>query len=291
MTDTRILYALNDLDQDLIAAAAEDLPPRKRHNARRYASFAAALLLCLGTVLLFLRPGNAPQETPSPQPDPTPTTPSDSAPSTSPDNAGDAAPHIIYEGEWYGQSPLGATVWDEELPKGYAYAGTTEDGYPYYTNPDALYRIYVYHKVALSQPASSAKWEERYVPYVHESVRGSWLLSYEDTLYIRLLDAEMSFYTDHHAISDEANEQIRANYDRSLTEIPAGFTAVGLADAVDYNTIPTGALCGNHKTGTVYVNEDEPDIVLVTYNNYEVYVRYGLGLSEQELLPWFRTQP
>ena len=312
MNTIRLTDALTHIDDALIAEAASDTPIRRRQLWTKYAAVAACL--CLAVTALFISWVHTNQGSPAPPDTDTPSTPSPDTPSpdtSAPETAG-GPPYIIHEGESYLVSPYGASTWDEVLPDGYSLAGTTlqqdsesgngygEESYPYYTNPDTPYLIYVYHSVALSQPASSAKWEERYVPYVHESVRYKYFLSRDGQLYIRLLDARYADLTDHPALSDELLMQWTQSYQTSIKELPEGFVSIGKATLAERYTLPDGALCSSHFANEVYANPDNPDMLLQeetrtysdgSYTSYTVYVRYGMGLDEEQLLPWFRTTP
>lgn len=328
MNNIQLIHALGGIDQDLIAACCEDFPRRKKGHLLRYASIAAACLVCLGAVLMIIHRGSTPEDIVQP-PDsdttPDPGTPS-TDPGTTPENPpviqapeGDdphcARPHVHINGEIFG-----VTIHREssyaDCPEGFVYAGEAEDSgylFPYYANPDYPYLVYVYHDVAIKDGRGVVVGtEKKYVRYVHIDLCGDRYISYNGELYVSILDAKYAEFKNYPYVSREFLAEMEQRYRRGYAreELPASFTLIGTADFSGYDIIPTGELQTNVPKGgelqtnlsgaEVYYDSECPDVLALAIwksanhlypTSYDIYIRCGAGLSEEELHPLLRTQP
>jgi hypothetical protein len=324
MNDMQILRALNHIDPDLIAAACEEPPRRQRGRLLRYASVAAACLVCLGAVLLIVRHGSTPDDIVTPQPDPDTTTEPDTTPEPppidpstihAPSDAQDGRPHVYVGEVMYGVSGHRDPHY-ADCPDGFTYAGEVEEHghkYPYYAHPDYPYLIYVYHDVAIKDSRGQLVGvEKKYVRYVHMDMCMDQFIFHDGALYVRLADAKYAVYGDHPYVSDEYLTEIKQLYRNgySYEEFPSRFVLIGVTEFSGYDILPTkelqcnvpkgGALQSSPSGSEVYYDSERPDVLALAVwasanhlypKSYEIYIRCGTGLAEEDLLPWLRTQP
>lgn len=68
---------------------------------------------------------------------------------------------------------------------------------------------------------------------------------------------------------------------------PDGFVSAGTTEFTGYDTIPQGALSSNQGSYEVFINPDEPDVILERTNwssadgehkGFDVYIRYDCPL-------------
>ncbi len=160
------------------------------------------------------------------------------------------------------------------LPEGFVYGGEdAEQPYgrrSYYIDPQQPLWIYVKQTVTTDgtvDPSTGAMTaippQEGYVLYVADWLRDCDLVCVDGRLYRKLWSS--GSYEDH------AGSMTREQYDGLLerygkiirAETVDGFAPVGDARFTGYHTVPQGALAANTENAAVYVNPDEPHVVLV----------------------------
>ncbi|MBQ7319226.1 MAG: hypothetical protein IJW97_03475 [Clostridia bacterium] len=208
------------------------------------------------------------------------------------------APSVTIDGELY---MIAATrIQGKTCPEGFTLSGRI-DGFPYYTNPDIPYWVYVYHDTVYTGSATPGSIAYRteahkeYVLYVHESVRGNRFLRYNGTLYIRLHDALYTTFTDHPIADPTLLRQYEQEYDVGFATLPDGFISVGTASLYGYCTVPLDELSSNFRSSEVYVNPDFSDFILQEARIsgmplYEIFIPCGTGLQPEQLPPWLRSE-
>lgn len=190
-----------------------------------------------------------------------------------------------------------------ELPDGFAKAGEADVGgfkdCAYFTNPDAPEWVYVYQEVLTDGTVDATGTLNRtephgaYVRYVDERIRGKDLVCYNGEYYISMWSADV--YGNYPDVSREYYNTMENTYGiRIEGKVPDGFASVGIAEFSGHDTIPNGTLASNESASEVYVNPNEPDVILVptkwytapigengetNHSGYNVYIHYNCPLA------------
>lgn len=186
----------------------------------------------------------------------------------------------------------------ETLPDGFVHTGDAtvggNDPCPYYTNPDIPEWVYVYQEVTTDGTLdeygvlNKTQPHNAYVLYVHERLRGKDLICYQGTYYISMWSAES--YGSYPDVTHEYWNEMLSTYDiRMEGNVPDGFISAGIAKFSGYDTIPRGDLVSNTGDDEVFVNPNDPNVVLVatrwysapvgeggetSHSGFNVYIRY-----------------
>lgn len=213
---------------------------------------------------------------------------------------GDGPPSLAVSGANYVVSHHLAV--SDELPDGFVHAGEANvggfEGCPYYTNPDMPEWVYVYHEVYTDGTVdatgtlNSTEPHDAYVRYVDSRLRGRDLVCCNGAYYISMWSAQT--YGSSPDVSHEYYGRMKSAYGvRIEGAAPDGFVSAGRAEFSGYDMIPRGGLASNTDVSEVYVNPDEPDVVLVPtgwythtkeeseetrHEGYNVYIRYDCPL-------------
>lgn len=281
MRGHELLEAIENLDPAYIDAAAKK-PKSKHMGWIKWVAIAASLCLVLACTLsvIFREMPDQPLDTMNPA---------------------DGPPSLIVNGrDFYISSRLAVS---NELPEGFAYAGNASVGgfvdCPYYTNPDMPEWVYVYHEVMTDGTVDSTGTLNRteqhnaYVRYVDVRLRGKDLICYNGQYYISMWS--VSTYGSEPDVSADYFEAMQTAYGiRIAGDAPAGFVSAGIAEFSGFDTVPRGELTSNAGAYEVYVNPDEPDVVLMAtqwytaavgengetkHNGFNVYIRYVCPLT------------
>ncbi len=190
----------------------------------------------------------------------------------------------------------------DKLPDGFSYAGETDVGgfesCPYYTNPDMPEWVYVSQEVLTDGTVDSTGTlnrtdpHEAYVRYVDIRLRGKDLVCYNGEYYVSMWSVMP--YGDYPDVNNEYFDSMESTYGiRIEGNTLNGFVSAGIAEFSGNDTIPRGALVSNVGAHEVYVNPNEPNVVLVpTYwythtqeegketrhEGYNIYIRYDCPL-------------
>ena len=191
----------------------------------------------------------------------------------------------------------------DELPAGFSHAGETDVGgfenCPYYVNADMPEWVYVRQEVLTDGTVDATGTLNRtephdaYVRYVDVRLRGKDLVCYNGEHYISIWSATPSgAYPD---VSREYYEAMENEHSiRIEGDVPDGFISAGTAEFTGQDTVPRGTLSSNQGAHEVYINPDEPDVVLVpTYwhthtkeegketrhEGFDIYIRYDCPLA------------
>jgi len=262
--------------------AAEQPPKNKKAAWLRWAPIAACICILISLPILIFYPAETPQDT------------------MAPSSPGDGPPNLVKDGiVYYISSYLSVT---EELPEGFVYAGEADVGgfenCPYYVNPEMPEWIYVCQEVRTDGTVDAtgtmnpAEPHDAYVRYVDELLRGRDLVCYNGMYYISLWSAKP--YGNNPDVTNEYYDAMQARYGiRVEGEAPEGFVCAGVAEFTGYDTVPRGTLASNQGADEIYVNPDEPDILLVStqwytapqengetrHEGFDVYIRYDCPLA------------
>ena len=191
----------------------------------------------------------------------------------------------------------------DELPDGFVHAGKADigglKGCLYFINPDVPEWVYVYQEVMTDGTVDATGTLNRtdphnaYVRYVDIRLRGKDIVCYNGEYYISMWSAEPS--GDSPDVSNEYFDTMKGIYGiRIEGDAPDGFVSAGIAEFSGYDTIPRGALTSNEGAYEVYVNPNEPDVILVStqwhtapvgengekdHSGFNVYIRYNCPLA------------
>ena len=191
----------------------------------------------------------------------------------------------------------------DKLPAGFAKAGESAVGgfesCSYFTNPDAPEWVYVYQEVLTDGTVDATGTLNRtephgaYVRYVDERIRGKDLVCYNGEYYISLWSAVS--YGNYPDVSSDYYNKMESTYGiRIEGEALDGFVSAGIAEFSGHDTIPSGTLASNESASEVYVNPNEPDVILVptkwytapigengetNHSGYNVYIHYNCPLA------------
>ncbi|MBQ2866063.1 MAG: hypothetical protein IJE90_06075 [Clostridia bacterium] len=260
MTADKLYELLGDIDQTLINECDARPRPKAKPDPARQKWYAAVACLCIAVCIalpLMLHKPDSPHS--SDQSD----VQGDTGNNTQP-------PHISLGGVAYYSSSHIPT--SRELPEGYEL---TEDasfiGYsqssPCYVNPDRPEWIYVYSEM-----------RNAYVCYVDQRLRGSDIICYNGEYYISMRNAHYSSSAP--AVTKEYYVKMDNKYGRYIDGyLPDGFELAGEAVFTGKDTVPTGALASNDRSGEVYYSTNDPDVLLMEDEKmlnprYYVYIRY-----------------
>lgn len=280
MRGHELLEAIEDLDPAYIEGAAQK-PKSRRTGWIKWGAIAASLCLVLACALpvIFRETSDQPLDTMDPVAGPS---------------------SLIVDGIYFYISPY--LVVSDELPEGFAYAGNASVGgfadCPYYTNPDMPEWVYVHQEVMTDGTVDSTGTLNRtephnaYVRYVDVRLRGKDLICYNGQYYISMWSA--STYGSDPDVSRDYFDSMETSYGiRMEGDVPAGFVSAGVTEFTGFDTIPRGELASNEGAYEVYVNPDEPDVVLMAtqwytatagengetkHNGFNVYIRYECPL-------------
>ncbi len=210
---------------------------------------------------------------------------------------GEGPPNLTVNGIQYFVSPYADSVFDE-LPEGFVYAGKTDVGgfedRPYYVNPDIPEWVFVYHEVRTNGEVDSsgtiipAEPHDAYVRYVDERLRGADLVCVDGEYYISMWSAKP--YGDYPDVTSEYYDAMESKYGiRIEGEPPEGFVFVGTTGFSGYDTVPGGNLESNEGEFEVYINPDDPNVILVStfwhtaaanengetrHEGFNIYIKY-----------------
>ena len=270
MSRDKVIDSLGRIDDDLIQRVAALRVKKKKAPWVRWTAIAA----CLCLVAAIAIPGVMNQF-------------SENLLGTSmSDNAGYVSKGLRINGKQYLASTKQAVSFD--LPSGFSPAGKADiDAFkecPYYTNPDQTEWVYVWQNV--STDMDNPRYA--YVRYVDVRLRGRDLVCCNGEYYISM----WSVYPDG-AFADVSLEYYNAMESaygiRIEGEAFDGFKSVGIAEFTGFDTIPDGALASNNNDCEVYVNPNNPDIILVPtqwytapnsdhkeicHNGFDIFIRY-----------------
>ena len=129
--------------------------------------------------------------------------------------------------------------------------------------------------------------------YVDIRLRGKDIVCYNGEYYISMWSAEST--GDSPDVSNEYFDTMEGIYGiRIEGDAPDGFVSAGIAEFSGHDTIPRGALTSNEGAYEVYVNPNEPDVILVStqwhtapvgengekdHSGFNVYIRYNCPLA------------
>ena len=161
----------------------------------------------------------------------------------------------------------------DELPDGFVHAGEADigglKGCLYFINPDVPEWVYVYQEVMTDGTVDANGALNRtdphnaYVRYVDIRLRGKDIVCYNGEYYISMWSAEP--FGDSPDVSNEYYDTMEGSYGiRIEGDAPDGFVSAGIAEFSGHDTIPRGALTSNGGAYEVYVNPNEPDVILVS---------------------------
>lgn len=273
--------AIGDISEQRIAEA--QMVKKKKPAWVKWGALAACLCLLIAVPVVLHQPAETPHEVVDPSSD-----------ATGP--AGLTVNGIKYLISSY------VSVADE-LPAGFSYAGETDVGgfenCPYYVNPDMPEWVYVRQEVLTDGTVDATGTLNRtephdaYVRYVDVRLRGKDLVCYNGEHYISMWSAQ--YYGDIPDVSREYYEAMESEHGiRIEGDVPDGFISAGTAEFTGQDTVPRGTLSSNQGAHEVYINPDEPDVVLVpTYwythtkeeaketrhEGFDIYIRYDCPLE------------
>lgn len=277
MNRNDLYHSFNAIDDDILERSETAQHTRKKPTWLKWGTIAACL--CLVAALAVLR------------------YPAESPYTVDTGSEGCGLPSITVNGIQYLASPRSSHSY--ELPSGFSHAGTADiigsGDCPYYIDPNTPEWVYVYQKIYSSDAIvdesgniSPASYYNAYVRYVDIRLHTRDLVCYNGEYYISMWSAQ--YYGDFPDVSAEYYDKVRSTYDiRFEGDVPNGFVSAGVAEFSGYETIPRGSLVSNVGTHEVYINPDEPDVMLVpTYwythtqeesketrhDGYNIYIRY-----------------
>lgn len=279
MNRNDLYHSFNAIDDDILERSETAQHTRKKPTWLKWGTIAACLCLVAALAVFRTLPYTA-------------------------EGGGDGCglPSITVNGIQYLASPRSSHSY--ELSDGFSCAGTADiDGSgecPYYTNPNIPEWVYVYQRIYSSDVIvdesgniSPASYYNAYVRYVDIRLHSRDLVCYNGEYYISMWSAQ--YYGDFPDVSAEYYDKVRSTYNiRFEGDVPNGFVSAGVAEFSGYETIPRGSLVSNVGTHEVYINPDEPDVMLVpTYwhthtkeesketrhDGYNIYIRYDCPLA------------
>ena len=194
-------------------------------------------------------------------------------------------PHVVVDGVMYFISANLSSY--DTCPEGFAYTGEIESGEfageQYYTNPEQPQVIFVYTmtnndgRVDSSNTVIPTEWHMAYVRFASEEMRGREFVCVDDQLYL-------SMWSAWDAVESEFYDSIEAEYGlRMEGNAPDGFASAGVTEFSGYDMWPEGSLSSNQGEMEVFVNPDQPDVILVAakwysaggmHQGFDVYIRY-----------------
>lgn len=202
-------------------------------------------------------------------------------------------PNFTVDGRSFVVSPS-LSGGSQTLPEGFACAGETDYCYEYYTNPAIPEHIYVYEPYMYIDEVDSTgnvvgtMPVYRYQRYVDERLRGKELICCRGEYYISMLSAD--YFTGQPDVNRAYYDQMCEIYGKRIEgDVPEGFVSAGRAEFSGYDTVPQGELSCNVGAMPIYVNPDEPDVVLfptiwqtaplgaegeTNHKGFKVYIRY-----------------
>ncbi len=186
----------------------------------------------------------------------------------------------------------------DELPDGFLQVGEVtideSENCPYFVNPDIPEWVYVYQEVLTDGTVDASNTLNRtephnaYVRYVDIRLRGKDLICYQNMYYISMWTAES--YGNFPDVSTEYYDTMENTYGiRIEGDAPDGFIFAGTTEFSGYDTVPRGAFASNEGTYEVFVDSNNPDVLLVTtqwytapvnekgeveHHGFNVYIRY-----------------
>lgn len=281
MTNEKLYEAIGDINEKYIKEAKQ-MKKDPKITWLKLGTMAACLFLIITIVIPFI-PYNS-VESPNAEMDP----------SIGPSN-------LVVSGITFFISPHLAVSY--ELPDGFTYAGEADIGgfedCSYYVNSNIPEWIYVYHEVMTGGTVDSTGTLTRtdphnaYARYVDERLRGKDLVSYNGDYFISMWSAQC--YGDNPDVSKEYFASMESAYGIRLEgDAPDGFVSVGIAEFSGNDTIPHGILSSNQGAHEVFVNPNEPDVILVStqwhtaslgengetrHEGFNVYIRYDCPLT------------
>ena len=272
----------NEVDDDILERSETSSKSKKKPAWLKWGAIAACLCLVVSIAIpvLFQQSPDTPHDTMDPS---------------------DGPSSLVVNGVSYLISSHLAV--SNDLPDGFVHAGEASVGgfenCPYYTNPDMLEWVYVYHEVSTDGKVDATGTLNRtephnaYVRYVDERLRGKDLVCYNGEYYISMWSAQD--YGSTPDVSHEYYDKMESTYGvRIEGDAPDGFISVGIAEFSGNDTIPRGALASNEGTYEVYANPSNPDVVLVatkwhtapvgengetSHSGFNVYIRYDCPLA------------
>ena len=268
--------SFNEVDDDILERSEAVAKRKSSSNWRKWGALAACLCLVFAVVIpiMFHQPAETPNDTLSP---------------------GDGPPSLLVNGTVYYISPYPGI--SETLPDGFSVAGNTSIwgiDYPYYTNPDIPEWVYVYQEVTtdgtLDESGTLNRTEPHgaYVRYVDARLRGRDLLCYHGEYYISMWSAQT--YGSDPDVTYEYYQKMQSTYGiRIEGDAPEGFISAGVTEFSGHDTIPRGNLVSNTGDDEVFVNPNDPNVILVatrwysapvgenretSHNGFNVYIHY-----------------
>lgn len=282
MRKDRVIDSLGRIDDDMVQAVEALRRKKKRPAWTKWGALVACLCLVAAIAIpsVLFQPAESPNDTMEPS---------------------DGPSNLVVNGMNYLISSYLAV--SEELPDGFTLAGEADvggfEGCPYFVNPDIPEWVYVYQEVMTDGTVGSTGALRRtephhaYVRYVDIRLRGKGLISYNGEYFISMWSADT--YGNFPDVSNEYYHTMENTYGiRMEGEAPDGFVFAGIAAFSGHDTIPRGALSSNEGAYEVFVNPNEPDIVLVPtqwytaasdengetrHEGFHVYIRYDCPLT------------
>jgi len=294
----KLAELLGEIREDLIEEAA---PPARTRVWQHWAALAACccMIFSLGAFLTLFSGMGAKSAEPEAERPPQSAEPGD-APEMAPEmeeeeeseleESGDMLPHVVVDGVTYYHSSHLSSY--DECPDGFTLAGVIGSGEfagtEYYRNPAQPQLVYLYTmtnnrgEVDDSGTVIPTEPHMAFVRYADETIRGKDFLCHDGTLYIAMWSANTWAGT--RDVSEAFFNSIHAKYGYRIEgALPEGFASVGIAEFSGYDIWPEGPLSSNRGEVEVFVNPDDPDVVLVAavwhsakgrHEGFDVFLRY-----------------
>ena len=295
MTSEKLFEILGNIDEKLVKEAEDrSISPSYIRHPKRQKWYAAVACLCIAACMILpimihnlssphssVQPGTS-QTPPSSTVTPQPNTPSPIPPTSS--NPGAERPYTMIDGKKYYCSSIDPLTM--ELPDGFTAAGEFvcqmfngsyyyNETYYYYTNPDIPEWVYI-KRASLNS----------YSRLVDSRLFGKDLICYNGEYYISMWHA--SYYSEEPDVSREYYDNMKSRYGiRIEGDAPDGFVLAGEAVFTGNDTVPTGDLASNDRSGKVYYSPNDPDVLLLETEwttspatgkmhreGFNVYIRY-----------------
>ena len=277
MKEIRLAELIGEVREDFVEQAQP--PVRKKRPWSTVLALAAciALVIAIGAVSpFFQRKGAADLGAPL-----APEATEESAPET-PESL---LPHVKVDGvSYYISSHLSSY---DECPETFAEGGILESGEyagcRYYISAEYPHLVYVYTmtnnrgEVDSSGTVIPTEPHMAYLRFVTEEMRGKDFVCVDGQLYT-------SMWNGWRTVDGEFYDRIEAEYGvRIEGDAPEGFASVGTAEFAGWDLWPEDALSSNTGEEEIYVNPENPDIVLVAttwhtvqgeHRGFHVYLRY-----------------
>ena len=282
MSKDRVIDSLGRIDDDMIRGVEGLRGKKKRLAKKKWVALAACLCLMVVFAIptVFRQPAESPNDTIA---------------------SSDGPSSLVVNGKKYLISSYLAV--SDELPDGFVHAGEADiggfKGCLYFINPDVPEWVYVYQEVMTDGTVDATGTLNRtdphnaYVRYVDIRLRGKDIVCYNGEYYISMWSAEST--GDSPDVSNEYFDTMEGIYGiRIEGDAPDGFVSAGIAEFSGHDTIPRGALTSNEGAYEVYVNPNEPDVILVStqwhtapvgengekdHSGFNVYIRYNCPLA------------